>query len=268
MGDLEDTTFLAFTLRSCSHPFPFRSLSYEATDKKVWHDSSQHTGNRKSQFARKREETGEILETDPTVAKQKRSAAFTSKHQFPDLKRKQVWRKKIEAMAKADVFLRHADGSLEQIALGESNSAADAAGVDVEERMGKDQHEERLPWFAQEGIRIIAGDPRDASPRTTINVVCPTGETKPIFNLPMIINEDGEIDRAVLITLAGDRTRPRQGCFVEVQIDKIFQRYMLVLEGRSTKNPSIITVHENALSVELISNIGAESSSETDSARL
>lgn len=36
-GDQQCATFLAYRLHSCSYPFPFKSLSYEAADRKAWH---------------------------------------------------------------------------------------------------------------------------------------------------------------------------------------------------------------------------------------
>ena len=118
------------------------------------------------------------------------------------------------------MFLQRTDGTLEKIAFGESNAASGSAGADVEEDIRKGKHEEQLPWFVREGIRIISDDPRYTSPHITINIVCPTGKKIPIFNLPMVVNEDGEINPASLITLADGRTRPRQGCFVEIRSDE------------------------------------------------
>jgi hypothetical protein len=59
-GDQENATFLAFRLRSCSHSFPFSSLSYEAGDKKLWRKMS----NQKDTEAKK----GSPTRADPFVA--------------------------------------------------------------------------------------------------------------------------------------------------------------------------------------------------------
>lgn len=45
------TFFLAYRLRSCSHPFLFRSLSYETADKKAWHSSSSNHQEQGSKFS-------------------------------------------------------------------------------------------------------------------------------------------------------------------------------------------------------------------------
>jgi hypothetical protein len=245
-GEQEDATFLVYRLRSCAYPFPFRSLSYEAADKKAWHSSSSDRGEQGTRFSRRDEETGEVVDTDPTNDKQKRFANFASKHRFPDLARKQVWRERIEAMGNADVFLRRVDGSMEQVAFGESDRSSEAAGVDPAENVhgdSKSSHEEPLPWFVRTGIKMIVDDPRYASSSATIKVVCPTGKTKQVFNLPMVVNDDGEIDQSLLIIRADGSTRQRRGCFVSMHNCEAHERHLLIVEGKSPReHPVVIAV--------------------------
>lgn len=189
-GDNENETFIAYRLRSCSHPFPFRSLSYEAADRKVWHGAPGNREAGKAAFSRSRPKMTETVDADPGANKKIRTARFAGKHRFPDLLRKQVWREKIDAMPNVDVFLRRADGSLEQVAFGESDGASDVGGVDAREDVGGDANspvEGALPWFVRVGLKAIAEDRRYAPAGATVKVVCPEGKNKPVFYLPMLV---------------------------------------------------------------------------------
>lgn len=245
-GESENETFIAYRLRSCSHPFPFRSLSYEATDRKAWHGASGNREAGKAAFSRSRPKVTETVDADPSSIKKSRTARFAGKHRFPDLLRKQVWREKIEAMPNADVLLRHADGSLEQVAFGESDDTSDVAGVDAQEDLvgdAKSPVDDTLPWFVLAGLKAIAEDRSYAPVGATVKVVCPEGKNKPVFYLPMLVNEDGEIDARLLFTGADGGTNPKRGCFVEVLTNTIHSKHMLVVEGNAPRKYSrIVTV--------------------------
>jgi len=240
-GDQQDATFLAYRLRSCSHPFPFRSLSYQAADKKAWNPSSAKE-EPKTQIARQSGEVDKAIDTDPAEDRRKRSSSLMGKYRFPDLARKQVWREKIEAFGRADVFLRRKDGTLEQVAFGVPSDHSKAVGIDVEAASAEDKQSEQQPWFVQEGIRMLRSNPQYVAPAATVNVVRPPDRVNPVFNLPMVVSEDGEIDQTLLAEVAGGRTRPRQGCFAEVENCGLYQ-YFLVIEGRvSRKAPLIVPI--------------------------
>ena len=55
-----------------------------------------------------------------------------------------------------------------------------------------------------------------------------------VFNLPMVVSEDGEIDQTLIVEVASGRTRARQGCFAEAENSGLYQ-YFLVIEGRSSR---------------------------------
>lgn len=240
-GDKENRTFLAFKLQSCTYPFPFRALSYEATKSKANYGSTGHQDNAKASFSRKQEATAEVVDGDPGTTKQRRSATFISKHRFPDLVRKQIWREKIEALGKTDIFLRRKDGSLEQVTFGESDTTTGPAGFEVEAENAKIQHEERLPWFVRKGLELIQSDPCHAASNIKVKILCPPGRKQLVFNLPMIVNEDGEIDPISLLTLPRGATRPRQACFAELCNEQSASKHFLLLENDCrTTRPIII----------------------------
>jgi hypothetical protein len=264
-GERENATFLAYRLRSCSCPFPFQSLSYEAADRKVWHELPRNREEGANKFSRQRPKTSEIAETDPAAKKQSRVINFASRHRFPDLLRKQVWREKIEAMGQTDVFLRHPDGRLEQVAFGDSDRNSNATGLDVREETddAKPLNEEKLPWFVRAGLKAIAENPLHAPPGAAVKVVCPLGKVKPVFNLPLIVSEDGEIDANLLIIRADGSTRWRQGCFVEVFNYTVHQRYLLIAERKAMRGgPEIIAVGKLELPAACLAIVERESLSD------
>lgn len=233
-GDQENATFLAYRLRSCSHPFPFLSLSYEASDRKARYGDTGSSGTRDKIFSRSnRGQKNEAAETDPGANRAQRMGALAVQHRFPDLYRKQIWREKIEAMPQADVYLRHADGSLEQVAFGESEGHSTTSAIDVAQPVFGEvtSKDAALPWFVRMGLKQIAADPAYASANQVTKIVSPAGMTYSVFNLPAVIDQDGVIDPSLLFTRVDGGTRQRRGCFVEVTGLGQAQCCLVILEG-------------------------------------
>jgi len=245
-GDQENATFLAYQLRSCSHPFPFLSLSYEASDRKARYGARENSGTGDKTFSQgnSRRQKSEVTDTDSGTNRAQRMGVLTVQHRFPDLLRKHIWREKIEAMPKADVLLRRADGSLEPVAFGESDGVSGGAGVDVMQDDHNDPETSALlPRFVDYGLKIIAAAPEYAQPDTVIKVVCPEGKTTPVFSLPVVINEDGEIACKLLFNSETGRVRQRRACFVEVLCTPAHeQRFLLIVEGRTKSEHATIMV--------------------------
>lgn len=236
-GELERATFLAYRLNSCSHPFPYRSLSYEAADRKARY-ASDHKSDQVGKVGRTREKSegaAEVADVDPGDRKAQRRTVFENQQRFPDLTRKSIWREKLEAMPKPDVYLRHADGAIKQVALGEPAGCSAARGVDVARSDGAASihaPEQRLPGFVQQGLNRIASEVTTASENSVVKIVCPVGKVAPVFSLPAIIDDDGVLDAEQLFTTADGSTRQRRGCFGEVNVGDEASRYWLIIEGK------------------------------------
>ena len=242
-GDREQATFIVYRLRSCSHPFPFRLLSYEAADKKAWHDAStKGSKGEGGKYARERAKTQEVTDKDPGARKAQRKAQFTAQCHFPDLLRKQIWREKIEAMPKADIFLRRADGSLEQVGYGEPVGSSSVGGVDTAQ--GAEEKETELLRFVREGLKIIRAQPEYVDMQ--VKVVCPPGRRHLVFSLPIVIDEYGEIDSALLFTSPDGSVRQRRGCYLELSTESQ-QKYLLIVEGPTRVAPPEIRTDDNLL---------------------
>lgn len=233
-GDIENATFLVYRLISCSHPFPFKSLSYEAPDRKALYDRKRDQGSKASSFAKgQKSRESQIVDKDPDAKKNGKSPRVQIDHRFPDLVSKPVWREKLEAIPKADVFLMKKDGSLEQVAFGEGCGQSDATGTDV--RLGTDvdaaDDSVALPRFVKRGLKMIAELPEFVEEKPELKLVCLPGKTKPVFSLPVVIDEDGEIDQKLLFRSTSGVTRSPRVSIVEVMCNTNFVGHYLILES-------------------------------------
>lgn len=245
-GDEPRATFLAYQLRSCSHAFPFRSLSYE-------------TSRRNSQGARSpessRDATGarhvsqisprtKAVDDDPSTRKAQHSGGFTTKKRFPDLLRKPVWKEKIESLANADVFLIRSNGSIEQVAFGEPDGSSDAAGIDLATQPEADppMHKKPpLPHFVRKALaqirREIAASGKNDR---TIRVMDPKGRAVPVFSLPVVVDEDGELLPELLFSDEAGRVRQRRACFTEVIEHGVALRQLAIIEEQNAQSAALV----------------------------
>lgn len=197
----------------------------------------------------------EVAETDPGSRRTQHSRTLTGPHRFPDLARKQIWRDKIETMPHANVYLRHADGNVEQVAFGEAEGNSATPAIDLEQSAALGDISSKnasLPWFVRKGLRQIAASPAYASSNLAVKVVAPQGMTQPVFSLPVVIDEDGVIDATLLFNKNEGSTRQRRGCFVEITESERNSCYRVILEGgHQGDQPSVYQVTKNEVGVVL-----------------
>lgn len=250
-GDIENSTFLVYRLLSCSHQFPFKSLSYESSDRKAMYDSKRDQGDKANSFAKGHESReSRTVDKDPDAKKNGKSPRVHADHRFPDLVRKPVWREKIEAMPKADVFLMKKDGSLEQVAFGEGCGQSDATGTDV--RLGTDidaaDESGALPRFVKRGLKMIAELPEFVGEKLELKLVCLPERTQPVFNLPVVIDENGEINEKLIFRPTSGGSRPSRACFVEAANNTYCGERFLILEGAG---PGLVQTVKSAIELSI-----------------
>lgn len=233
-GDIENSTFLAYRLLSCSHPFPFKSLSYEASDRKAMYDRKCGQGDKADSFSKGHvSRESKTVDADPDAKRTGKSPGVHADHRFPDLVRKPVWREKLEAMPKADVFLMKKDGNLEQVAFGEGCGQSDATGADV--RLGTDvdaaDNSRAVPLFVKRGLKMVAELPEFIGEKLELKLVCLPGRTQPVFSLPVVIDENGEINGKLQLTLPSGDIRQRRACAIEICVNARVIKYFLIVES-------------------------------------
>ncbi len=240
----EKATFLAFHIDSCSHPFPFRSLTYEADDRKA--RSPQRGAEASAEDGRKtvdRAKQATLSDGDPGKAKSSRASIFDSPIRFPDLKRKQVRRERVASCSSPSIWIRHMDGVLKQLAMGEADDSVGVRGGSVQARLrhGQDNgHLDQLPRWVRVGIDLAYARVKREGERLTHKILIPPGENSPVVQLPIVIDEDGVVDESCLHQMPDGHRRTRQVCFTGIYKNDYLLDSFLVAEPIGNLTLSVV----------------------------
>ena len=239
-GDKAEATFVVYRLRSCSYPFPFQSLSYESSDKAIRHAKQSNRAPGQGGFGKKGyNKPRKYVNSEPSSHKSQRQYRFKKEYRFPDLVRKNVWRDKIVALPTADIFVLKPDGSFEQISFGESNHTTNATGIDVAAQSDHDTC--CLPKFVKVGLFLIDLKPDFITVGSRKNIITPPGKANPVFSIPLIMDDSGEVDDSFFTSAPDGSMRIRQACFVEIVRRSFATQYVIIAQGRSwDHSPSLI----------------------------
>ncbi len=242
-------TFLAFHIDSCSHPFPFRSLTYEADDRKV--RSFQRDAQADPIYGRRtvdRHKQATLSDGDAGRKKASRSSFFESSVQFPDLKRKQVWRERVVSFTSPGILVRHKNGGLEQITLGEAQDSIGGRGgsvaalsspIETVETLGQ------LPRWVRVGIDLVYAGAKKVGESPICKLLLPPGETSPSIQLPFIVDDDGVIDEAGLHEMPDGNMRTRQICFIGIyRSNQLLEKFLVAEPTDTFTQPDIYRVEE------------------------
>lgn len=247
-----NSTFVVYRLQSCSHRFPFETLSYEVDALKA-HRSVQkqaNTGgsNNGAKWARKSggNKTPIISGHDPDANKSGATYIVYGKAKFPDLSKKSVWLEKIDTAGTSGVFIKHADGSIEQVAFGEATHGGQGRETDILHAGAERGYEPcklNLPGFVTLGIKMATAEVLAQSNEAFAKVICVPGYSEPVFLLPRLVDEDGVVD-PVTDCNNGDKTiRQRRACFLRIEdvAGELFQ-FVVVIEAQKLAVPPIVKV--------------------------
>lgn len=227
-------TFLAFHIDSCSHPFPFRSLTYEADDRKVrLPPRGAETGAEGGRRTVDRGKQATLSDSDAGKTKSSRSSVFDTPIRFPDLRRKQVRRERAVSCSSPGIWIRHKDGVLEQLAMGEAEDSAGVRAGSVQARLkpGDDNgHLDQLPRWVRAGIDLAYVRVKKEGESLTHKILIPPGENSPVVQLPIVIDEDGVVDESCLYLMPDGHRRTRQICFAEICRSAQIQELFLIAE--------------------------------------
>ena len=215
-ADQPRATFLVYNLRSCAHPFPFRSLRYEA---KGSHSKPQPSRKRAPDanvshtWVSARDANDQaIVEHDPSTDLAPHLRSFHVEPRFPDLIPKHVWR--IEIASSENIFpgKQYTTKSVENAALGEPGSRQRTRPLDVE-LLANTEHLnfESIPEFLRETIFQLHA--LKSIKYKLLTESDSDGWTVPISILP---NEDGEIDSQLFISQTDGSWRLRRASLLEI----------------------------------------------------
>lgn len=241
-------TFLVYRLVSCSHPFPFKSITYESGERTVSRrkQEDQQRSPKYGSGSRFDERKTTLGEADPGAQKARRIFRFDDGVRFPDLTNKRVWEESVVALQASGVILKHPTGALEQVAFGEPPSTNEGRGVDAVRQEGAGDAEgplPKLPAWVRTGITQSILALGYSAQRVNWKIIVATGAVDPVIALPMVVDEDGVVDLVTIFTDPTGHQRTRQVCFIELQRGDETIRQVGIVEGQKiTEPPSVLEI--------------------------
>lgn len=201
------STFLVYRLRSCSHPFPFRTLKYEAKSTRarssVPQGSSAEAGVKAQGSSRGSPETLVEKDASNSLAKKSRTIQYESK--FPDLVPKIIW--KAQSLASGESSYAKTT-EVDQTAVGEGGSERRVRSVDLLVMNGQ-PGPRRRPEFLRLCIEetLLMKD---------FNVELLTSSDHDGWTVPvsLVADEDGELDSKLFFEKIAGKPTLRRACIL------------------------------------------------------
>src|SRR5450830_1651690 len=203
-------TFIAYSLRSCSHPFPFRSLRYDVKDSSpssVRKNGQEQNGSG-TRIARKSADDSpdqQLTDTDASnkLTKQHRPAWGSTR--FPDLKLKTIWKNRTLSEPSANnAFDGTQPSDIQHSAVGNPGSERRVRPIDFEIRV-KQKSEFPAPEFLREIV-----DELESLDDFHIQLLTDSEQDGWTIPITVLVNEDGEIDASLFIEMGENRLRERR----------------------------------------------------------
>ncbi|MGZ3182768.1 MAG: hypothetical protein ACXU8N_10030 [Telluria sp.] len=218
--DSPKATFIVYTLRSCSHQFPFRSLRYDVKDRKPAPTSqlAAAAGNAARSFqrsaARNAPKQQHLAEKDPSNRLARNANSFGRQVRYSDLENKSVWKDKSLASPEEQISrLAVSSPLVDQGAPGDPGAEHRVRPVDFE-MLAYSSRANSVPEFLRatvEQLKKLSG--------FTINLLTESdhdGWTIPIIP---IADEEGEIPHMLFIGEGEQHWRLRRVAVFSVRRD-------------------------------------------------
>lgn len=246
-GTAPDATFAVYSLKSCSHPFPFKSLSYEATDnKKVTAEKNKLTNQDSEAISQNiilnniKIKSQTLGESDPGKSKSSKEYWTNGNPRFPDLTKKLVWRERYETNDPPAVIMAKGVAHDEQVGVGDSNgSNGNSRSIDIGQGLTRSQLSEidhKKHKFVLDGIKLAIKQLKLRTDSTTTELITLPGYTHPVISLPYLVDEYGEINPISLCADGHGGERMRRSCFVEITESKKTLYRFFIIERKYIKD--------------------------------
>ena len=258
-GTTPDATFVVYRLQSCSHSFPFESLSYEVEDsKKVStkkNNPTNHSPENQGQTSftnsfRTKSQT--LADTDPGKSRSSREYWNKGNPRFPDLLKKRVWRERYDTADPPVMIFTKSAAQEEKVSVGEgSSSNEETRSIDIGQvpaHIDLSTLDPKQYKFVHDGVELAIKQANLQSKNITVELLTLPGYTHPVISLPHLIDENGEINPVSLCDDGHGGERCRRGCFVEINEDEKTRCWIFIVE-RADSEDMVRTI--NVLSFDL-----------------
>ncbi len=253
-GTTPKATFVVYHLKSCSHPFPFTSLSYEVSDnqkvgvKKHSPENQVKQNQQKPTFINSStEKSQKLVGTDPGKSLSTKVHWADGNPRFPDLTNKSVWRERYDTNDPPAIIFTKSAAQESQVSFGEGDSRNENTRcIDVAQGYAHANLSELDPKkykFVFDSIDIVSSQPSLLSENVTTELIVLAGYTHPVISLPHLVDENGEINSISFCIDEHGFHRQRKGCFVEFTLSgKPFCK-MFILEMEDFNGAATIAIN-------------------------
>jgi hypothetical protein len=237
-GTKDDSTFLVYRLESCSHPFPFKSLSYEVSEStKLRMQKNKSAKLSEDAEEQKVQGTGYISgkqtlsEDDPGNSRSSKEHKIKVHPRFPDLSSKMVWRERYDTVDAPEI-LQTKSLVDEEISVGTQigNSKVRAVDITFHTSTEIDTKTSRLPKFVRDGIKTAIKNANLNSKNVKTSLITLSGYSNPVISLPYLVDEDGEINQISFYSNGYGEQRMRRACFAEIKEGEFTYYRVFVVE--------------------------------------
>lgn len=197
--DSPRATFIVYNLRSCSHPFPFRSLRYETQKRFNETYNSTPTSaspNTNIRQAAKDSNSQDLVERDPSNSLASKSKPIRLAARFPDLVKKPIWKNKVlwDSENSKCGYVTTAS-SVQNTSVGEPGSEQRIRSIDLTVLLNKDPSPPQpIPDFLKNAVAELM-----QLQNCKIQLVTSSEEDGWTVPITMLSNEDGEINSKLCI---------------------------------------------------------------------
>lgn len=203
-------TFIVYNLRTCSHPFPFRSLRYKVKKKSdAANNAKQTTSSSNAQILRTAKDSNNqnLVERDASNSLTSKSKPIQLAPRFPDLTKKSIWKNKV-LLDSEDLKYDPATtaSSVQNTSVGEPGSEQRIRSIDLTVLLSKDPSlRQPIPDFLKNAVAELMQ-------LTDLDVELLTESEEDGWTVPIWIfsDEDGEIDLRLFIDDCTGKLRPRR----------------------------------------------------------
>jgi len=208
-GDKPHATFLVYSLRSCSHPFPFKSLRYNLAAKPptTWLDPSAAENLPHKRHARRTSKTPSgqnIVENDASSKLARQTVSVWNDARFPDLAAKTIWKNRTLSAPSVDTVYTDGAEEISETATGDPGSQKRVRSIDLQVRINA-KSASSPPGFLEEIMQELLQLNGFA-----IDLLTDSEEDGWTIPIALLADEDGVIDGSFFVEIAPDQSRERR----------------------------------------------------------